>query len=244
MIGLQEKAHHSLDEFRKGKGSPLARHVSSSEPPTPVDDNDELAMLGGKTRLVKKEPSSPQIMDRSPTSRHPVVPLPLSASAGAHVDPNVLEYLSSFQSHHHHEQPPQSASSHNSYSDVDISPVSMYGMSTLPSTPFLPEPTSYISQSPTRSESLSQSMMQTQQPPSPTHLSHQPMMTNGNSLTSSFPQYFPVYDYGTSNMENGYGAPMLDGNPMPGQRRSSSGSPEANNMHSTWQDFVAGLSMN
>ncbi len=58
MLRLQEKAHMSLDDFRKGKGSPISRY-SAQDPQSPVDEDDELAMLGGKSRLVKKEPSSP-----------------------------------------------------------------------------------------------------------------------------------------------------------------------------------------
>lgn len=223
MLNLRERAHHCLDEFRKGRSPPTSRHGTLSEPPTPVDDNDELAMLGGKTRLVKKEPTSPLLLDRSPNSQNPVVPLPLPASVGAQVDPNVLEYLSSFQSHSHSSQ--HSAST---YSDVDISPVSIYGMSTI--SPFHSEPGTYGPQSP-----------QNVAPPLPGH--RQQVMSNG---TSSFPQYFPVYDYGMGSMENGYsnGVPILDGNPMRGQKRSSTGSPEANTMHTTWQDFVGGLVTN
>ncbi|KAJ7576797.1 hypothetical protein C8J56DRAFT_971614 [Mycena floridula] len=211
MQKLQAKAHMSLNEFRKGRSPTLSRH---GEPSSPVDENDELSMLGGKTRLVKKEPTSPLLINRSPNSRNPVVPLPLPSSAGAQVDANVLEYLSSFQSHHHHQpqRPPLSAGSHGSFSDADMSPVSMYGMSSLSS--FQSEPGSYGQSSGIHH--------------SPTHATH----SNGST---SFPQYFPVYDYGMSSMENGYGStPMLN---------CSSGSPEANTMHSTWQEFVDTLSM-
>lgn len=224
MLSLQQRAHHCLDEFRKGRSPPASRQSTILEPTTP-DETDELAVLGGRTRLVKKEPTSPQLLDRSPNSNHPVVPLPLAVSPGTEVDPNVLEYLSSFQSHSQASQ--LSASTQSTFSDVDISPVSMYGMSSLNS--FQSEPTTYVSHSP-------QNML----PPSPTQRQHH-VMTNGSS---SFPQYFPVYDYGLS-MQNGYGnmPPMLDINPAP-QRRSSSGSPEANMMHTTWQDFVAGAMVN
>ncbi|KAL0580576.1 hypothetical protein V5O48_001401 [Marasmius crinis-equi] len=203
-----------------------------SEPPTPVDDDDELAILGGKTRLVKKEPSSPQMIHRSPTSHNPVVPLPLPSSASANVDPNVVEYLRSFQPSH---DPP---SAHSSYSDgVDtISPVSMYGLTTLPgpASAFHSESSSYNVQG---SSLLSTS-------PSSRNGS-QNIGINGGSHGNGFPQYFPVYDYGSSAVGNGYtSAPMLDANPVPHQRRSSSGSPEQNSMHSTWQDFVTDMAMN
>jgi hypothetical protein len=236
MLNLQERAHASLDDFRKGKGSPMHRVNSMSEPGSPADENDELAMLGGRTRLVKQEPSSPLMIDQSPTSQHPVIPFPQSASVGFS-DPNVLAYLQSFQpSHHQRPQPaPLSATSHQSYSDVDVSPVSMYGMSSLSS-----QPGTYHSES--------NSYAQQQQPQSPfgqsSHHSSQQhgMMSNGHH-TNTIPQYFPVYDYGAGVMDTGYNAPqLLDTNPVPNpQRRSSSGSPDGNTMQSTWTEFVAGL---
>ncbi|KAG8220860.1 hypothetical protein J3R82DRAFT_2355 [Butyriboletus roseoflavus] len=101
MITLQKKAHISLNEFRKGKISPLARQLSShSEPGSPFEENDELSTLGGRTRLVAKKDSlspqsSPTVIDRSPTSSNPVVPLPL-ASGSNQVHPNVVDYLKTF----------------------------------------------------------------------------------------------------------------------------------------------------
>ena len=70
----------------------------------------------------------------------------------------------------------------------------------------------------------------------------QPMAHNMNG----FPQYFPVYDYATGVAENGY-SPVIETTAPAhvngtGGRRSS-GTPEAN-MHTTWNDFVAGLAMN
>lgn len=222
MLNLQERAHASLDDFRKGKGSPSNRlHSMSSEPGSPSDANDELAMLGGRSRLVKQEPSSPVLMDQSPNSLNPVIPFPQSASGIS--DPNMLEYLRSFQ---RSQQPPPPLSTHQSYSDVDISPVSVYGMSSVPSQPtFHSEPTSYVQQ---------------QQPQPPFNQPMQrPMMTNGHSAPS-IPQYFPVLDYNVMDTSS-YSAPMLEINPMPTQRRSSSGSPDGNIMQSTWTEFVAGL---
>jgi hypothetical protein len=106
MLGLREKAHLSLSEHRKGQVSPLARQLS--EPYSPDGGQDELAVLGGKTRLVAKKDSvsaasSPAVIDRSPTSLNPVVPLPLmSGSTHQAVDPNLVLYLQTFtnpQSH-------------------------------------------------------------------------------------------------------------------------------------------------
>lgn len=100
-MALQKKAHISLNEFRRGKISPLSRQLSNhSEPESPFEEDDELSTLGGKTRLVSKKDSlspqsSPAVVDRSPTSSNPVVPLPL-ASGSNHVHPNVVDYLKTF----------------------------------------------------------------------------------------------------------------------------------------------------
>jgi len=205
-----------------------------------------LAVLGGKTRLVKKEPGSPTLLDRSPTSHNPVIPLPLSPTTGSQVDPNVVEYLNSFQAHH--QQQPSSAGTSNSYSDVDVSPVSVYGMTALsgPSSPFHAEPNSFISQS---QSMASQSMLSHSASGHHHHQSsvqYSQNIMNGNHSNNSFPQYFPVYDYGAgSSMVNGYGsAPTLDANPAPGHgHRRGSGSPEQNMIPTIWQDFVDDLSM-
>lgn len=215
MLRLQEKAHISLDDFRKGKSSPLGRGGSASEPPTPVDDNDELATLGGKTRLVsKKETSSPPMIDRSPTSMNPVVPLPLSTGNGHQVHPNVLEYLRTFGPAQVPEPAPVPSS--------PFADVSMYGLSTVG--PYHVEPTAYQG-----------TQMQQQQQHSPQQQPQLSMMNGG-----SFPQYFPVYDYAQPGTENGF-SPMMENHV--GDRRRGSGTPEAN-MQTTWQDFVAGLGMN
>ena len=228
MLHLQEKAHNSLNEYRQGCGSPIGRSVS--EPLTPVSDDDELTMLGGTTRLVKKEPVSPQMSHRSPTSHNPIVPLPLPSSASTHVDPNVVEYLRSFQQNN------ATPSTHGAYSDGanTISPVSMYGMTSLQGTTnhFHSEPSTYNAQGTSLMSNAS----------GPSTRNHNGV--NGGSHSNAFPQYFPVYDYGTSAIQNGYpSTPMLDANPVPQQRRSNSGSPEQNSMHSTWQDFVS-MAMN
>lgn len=101
MITLQKKAHISLNEFRRGKVSPLSRQLSNhSEPVSPFEEDDELSTLGGKTRLVAKKDSfspqsSPAVIDRSPTSSNPVVPLPLTTGSNQ-VHPTVVDYLKTF----------------------------------------------------------------------------------------------------------------------------------------------------
>ncbi|KAJ7743140.1 fungal-specific transcription factor domain-containing protein [Mycena metata] len=237
MLRLQEKAHHSLEDFRKGKLSPAARRITPDSL-SPTEDNDELSTLGGKTRLVaKKEPVSPLMLERSPTSHNPVVPLPLSPSLNEQVHPSVLEYLNTFQ-------PPSAGPGPYSDVDVDLSPVSMYGMSAMQTSYHSDSGGSYVSHSPTQMESQ-QSMFNQNQSSSPhahngSQRSH--AMNNGATQNVSFPQYFPVYDYRTTNMNDGYASnvPILEVNPMPGQRRAS-GSPEGNMQSSIWQDFVGDL---
>lgn len=185
MLDLRVRAHECLDEFRKGNNG---RSGSALDALTPPNDNDELAILGGKTRLVKKEPGSPHMFG-SPNTHNPVVPLPLSPTASAH--PNVVEYLNSFQ----YQQQPTSASS-NSYSDDSISPVSTYGLSALPANPihdFHPESSGYQPATPT-----SQTMLQSGEPSSFQQQHQHSSSVNGSSGLASFPQYFPVYDYGSS----------------------------------------------
>ncbi|KAJ7453960.1 hypothetical protein B0H11DRAFT_265925 [Mycena galericulata] len=236
MLRLQEKAHHSLEDFRKGKLSPAARRITPDSL-SPVEENDELSTLGGKTRLVaKKEPMSPLMLDRSPTSHNPVVPLPLSPSLNEQVHPSVLEYLNTFQ---------QPSSGHNGYPDVDVdlSPVSMYGMSTI-ATSYHSDSTgsSYMSShSPTQMDTQQAMFHQNQSTHAHGGAQRPHTMGNGASTNASFPQYFPVYDYRTAGMSDGYGStPILDVNPMPGHRRAS-GSPEGNMQSSIWQDFVGDL---
>ncbi|KAF9221421.1 hypothetical protein BS17DRAFT_803536 [Gyrodon lividus] len=101
MVTLQKKAHLSLNEFRRGNMSPLTRQLSSqSESGLLFEEDDELSTLGGKTRLVAKKDSlspqsSPSVIDRSPTSLNPVVPLPLTSGSNQ-VHPSVVAYLRTF----------------------------------------------------------------------------------------------------------------------------------------------------
>lgn len=239
MLNLQRKAHYCLDEYRKGHGSPLTR-VDPSDPNSPAED-DELAVLGGKTRYVTKaEPSSPRLMERSPTSQNPVVPLPLPSTIQNDVDPNLVRYLQSFQPGHRSTHSQHSQSSYSEmqpaagaagYSDVDqLSPVSMYGMATM-QTPTFAEPSSYMQQSMQQNaQGSSQTMVDIPGP-------------------SSFPQYFPVYDYSTSSTMSGVGtngfghSPLMENaHPASQQQRKGSGSPEAN-LQTTWQDYVDSLAM-
>jgi len=257
MLNLQKKAHYSLDEFRKGR-SPITR----SEPPTPADDNDELSVLGGKTRLVaKQEPSSPTIMDRSPTSHNPVVPLPLSPSMEGQVHPSIWEYLDSFvpqqaqQVHNQNQGRDLSRQQSSSPTGIPSNPssysedVSMFGMSSLPTaSSFQTEPASYLVNRQAPGHQLSH-VRQASHPPQQMgnmQTSSAGPLTNG---ALSYPQYFPVYDYGNAitnggNYINGSGfgsSSVPEATLSHGQRRSSG--PHEGNMHSTWQDFVSEMAM-
>ncbi|KAJ7050553.1 fungal-specific transcription factor domain-containing protein [Mycena amicta] len=217
MLRLQEKARNSLEDFRKGKLSPSTRRISPDSP-LPSEENDELSTLGGKTRLVaKKEPMSPLMLDRSPTSHNPVVPLPLSPSLNEQVHPSVVEYLNTFQH-------PGGIGSYSDV-DVDLSPVSMYGMSAMS---YHSDPTgSFMSASPTQLDAQQQQAIF-------------PPRNGAVQQISSFPSYFPVYDYRTATMTDAYpsNAPILDMNPMPPGHRRASGSPDSNMQSSIWNDFV------
>jgi len=251
MLHLQQKAHYSLEEFRRGNTSTVGRY---SEPASPDNDNDELAILGGKTRLVAKiEPSSPQILERSPQSQNPIVPLPLSPTMQNHMDPSVVEYLQSFN-HPSSMSGPGSAGTQISpqgvtFTDVDLSPISAYGMTTINPQTYQQEPSSFMA------PSHQQQQQQGLQHGGPSHHSLNGSTIRdvtmggptggGSSQRNAFPQYFPVFDYGSGMMGNGTyptATPILDTPTPAGVQRRSSGSPEGN-MQTTWQDFVNTLQM-
>jgi len=239
MLQLQQRAHYSLEESRRGN-TIANRYPVGSEPVSPDHDNDELAILGGKTRLVAKVelPSSPNLMERSPNSHNPIVPLPLSPTMHHHMDPSVVEYLHSFG-------PPVAAQcggqggngpsdgSGNQMSmqqqnasfsaEVELSPVSVYGMTSMST------PTSYGAQDSLSYMSSSSPSHAQRRAGSSGHHQHHHQQHSGSShdggnsfcdvamgsstttsttnsvAVSSFPQYFSVFDYG-SGMMNGNGA--------------------------------------
>ncbi|TFK26171.1 hypothetical protein FA15DRAFT_637937 [Coprinopsis marcescibilis] len=220
MLHLRSKAHYSLKEHVKGNDAPISR-INPADPNSPTED-DELSILGGQTRLVSQmEPSSPRLLERSPTSQNPVVPLPLPSTLQSQVDPNLLQYLQSFGPSHSTSHS-QAGPSHN----VDMSPVSMYGMSSIQSPSYQAE-SSFMQQQ--------QQSMRTGGP-GPSARPTMEVSTNGGN----FPQYFPVYDYANPSANgNGFGSPLQENATAHGlQQRRSSGSPEAANLQTTWQDFV------
>ncbi|TFY72315.1 hypothetical protein EVG20_g695 [Dentipellis fragilis] len=222
MVKLREKAHLSLQAFRDGKSS-VSRNSSASEPQTSADEEDELFTLGGKTRLVaKKEPGSPSsispcIINHSPGSLNPVVPLPLANGPQDRIHPSVFDYLRTFV-------PPSGSNAHGelasarhdvfSESPGDRSLANFGAMDV------------HLTQLSNRYPTV----------PPPGGLSTQPQPM----LDLDFPQYFPVFDYGQTMVDTytPLGLPSEDRH-----RRTLSSTPEAT-MQGTWQDFVAQLSMN
>lgn len=230
MLRLQEKAQFSLKEYREGRGCPLNKSTMS---PSSVSENsleadDELSVLGGKTRLVKGEPSSTPPMEQSPNTFNPIVPLPLTPGMQGDMHPNVREYLHSF---------PNSKLPHSSSTVMDKTllygngpPLSTQGMTTGSDLPqFLPESMSFLPSPP---------MQSAQTPHQPQWTQQQPTMMNNmgpNQLgLNPFPQYFPVYDYSVMNGHGGpSSSPIMEHAATPPQ----SGSPEGN-MQTAWSDFM------
>ncbi|KIL65532.1 hypothetical protein M378DRAFT_161851 [Amanita muscaria Koide BX008] len=221
MQHLQQKAHLTMEEYERQRDSPASPFTKSI---IPANDNDELSILGGKTRLVgKREPLSP-ILDRSPNSHNPVVPLPLPSNA-SNFDPNVWEYLSSFSQEEQNGQqhlqmlPEQKGIGRNMYTDPE--PLSAFGAGPSTDVHYIPNNDSQM-RVVSSSQGVERSQVQRIQGPSAT----------------TIPPYFPVYDYGTSVMSGGHQQPMaLTSN---GNASQSSGSPT---MHTMWQDFVHHVAM-
>lgn len=223
MVRLQRKAQLSLAKFRNGNSNSLARPVFSAESAAHSDD-DELTTLGGKTRLVsKKEERSPLLQEQIPSqipSR--VVPLPLTTNEPS-IHPNVVEYLRTFA--------PTTADVAVAPHKQPLSDASIFHV------PSIPE-----SQYP--SLALFQQYPERQQFPEAPFQPRTPHTYSPLAPTTSdaFPQYFPVYDYGTGSMETHGDAFSSMHMNMPIVSRHDSNPPEEN-MHTTWQDFVTGLGM-
>jgi len=237
MRNLQAKAHASLAAYRN---SPPHVKSSPTESSSPADvQTSELNILGGRTRLVasKEKSMSPQLTDRSPTSLNPIVPLPLKQTDWQEdVHPSVLQYLRTFVPtpapaqqvggwtndqpmagpsnvgmHHMHQQSPSfDQHQHSQQQPHDLSPISTtFGQTT----------DMYQQQQQHQHQQQSMGMLM-------------------EGMVPSFPQYFPVFDYGLAGDPNAayVSSPSnsLDG----GDPRSYS--PEgAPSLQSTWQDFVA-----
>lgn len=175
MLNLRDKAHASLSQFRN---TPPARQGSLSDPTTPANDNDELSVLGGRTRLVaqKEKSVSPVLGSFSPISANPIVPFPIKQDLDAQTHPVVLEYLRSFASHGQSQQQPQPQSQ-------------------LPS-PF--EHTSFSEMTPISAGSSNFSSAGVP--------FHGPQQLSPLTMTQqALPQYFPVFDYGYAGSADAFG---------------------------------------
>jgi len=186
-------------------------------------DDDELALLGGKTRLCGRgsaptRPPSPVIIQQSPTSNNPVIPFPLKQGMEEHVHPTVLDYLRTFGPTRTPQPPPHiPAAATRASSSLFTSP-------TLPDTAALFDiATSY---------------------PSPPVSSPQTPGTLGgiNDSTldmSVFPTYFPVFDYGTSPNVGVLCSPIHLDSQMPEEQSCVRNTTPESTMQNSWQDFIA-----
>lgn len=221
MVKLREKAHASLQAFKEGKGSPLTRNGALSDGD---EEEDELSMLGGKTRLVGKgststRPVSPQIAQESPTSHNPVIPFPLKRGADENVHPTVLDYLRSFESTRT-PQPPHVGSAANCAGSM------LFTSSPLPdaAAAFFDIGTSYPSPVSVHSSA----------PQTPQTLG----LSESALDMSVFPTYFPVFDYGGSGGVGALCSPIHLDAQMPEEQGVRNTTPEAS-MQNSWQDLIA-----
>jgi hypothetical protein len=230
MIKLREKAHASLQAFKDGRGSPLIRTVTLSDGDISMED-DELATLGGRTRLVGKgsaptRPPSPVMLQQSPTSHHPVIPFPLKQGIDEHVHPTVLDYLRTFGPSRASQppQPPQPP-------PVPAPPTRVNSVLFTP--PSIPDATTFFDFAASYPSP----------PVSSTH-SSAPQTPRNVGLTdnldmSVFPTYFPVFDYGGSASVGALCSPIQLDSQMPEEQAVRNTTPEASTMQNSWQDFIA-----
>ena len=199
MQTLRQKAHVSLQEFREGKQSPLTSMLPYKplEGTPEADEVDELSKLGGKTRLISQKDSkagSPLLMTRSPNTQNQIVPLPLQPDSSTTIHPSVFDYLSTFPA------PSQGSRHDGQYQDREMFAVPSDGLYRFEddqqsfSSQQLPTPTSASS---TNANSL---VLPSPHPQPHAHQASQHQSHHGGgSGQPYFPQYFPVFDYGSSS---------------------------------------------
>jgi hypothetical protein len=232
MIKLREKAHASLQAFKDGRGSPLARTVTLSDADVTMED-DELAALGGRTRLVGKgsaptRPSTPVIMQESPTSHNPIIPFPLKQGIDEHVHPTVLDYLRTFGPSRA-SQPPLPVPV-----PVPITAPPSRANSMLFTPPSLPDATTFFDFA-TSYPSPPTSSSQSSAPQTPRNIA----LVDNSLDMSVFPTYFPVFDYGGSPGAGALCSPIHLDSQMPEEQHVRNTTPEASTMQNSWQDFIA-----
>ena len=245
MLRLREKAHMSLSAYRN---TPPSRANTLSEPSTPADEEDELNILGGRTRTVppKEKSMSPQLTERSPISQNPIVPLPLKQQDEQPVHPYVLQYLRTFVP-----SPPNGTSSMGagpSQAGPSQSSISMQNGAPVSPTHYQPQQTQHMQGLQSMSTGFGGPGIETYPQQQQPHQPHQPQQLPGlqmEGLNPMFPQYFPVFDYGHVG-SGGSGGDMFATSPMSldGEfgNTGRSYSPE-NTMQTAWQDFVAQMNM-
>jgi hypothetical protein len=229
MLKLRERAHTSLQAFRDGRGSPFVHSAALSDSDVSAEE-DELAMFGGKTRLVGKGSApptrapSPHIIQQSPSSHNPVVPFPLKG-VEEHVHPTVLDYLRSFgPSQNQAPQPPQPlpVASSNRVSSMLFTPPG----------PPLPDAAAFFDI--TASYPSPAGSAQSSAPQTPQTLG----LTDNALDMSVFPTYFPVFDYGGSTGAGILCSPIHLDAQMPEEQSVRNTTPEAT-MQNSWQDLIA-----
>ena len=207
MLNLREKARASLSQYRNSPPS------AQSEPATPVNGEDELSVLGGRSRLIasKEKSASPVIAELSPTTMNPIVPFPLKQEIDGQTHPMVLEYLRTFAAHSH------AGSSHHHHAQQQVPPSASYERTTFSdmapiSTGFNPS-TSFSGQSMATTSPLDQMAPQ------------------------QLPSYFPVFDYsGFVGPENTF-SQIVQMSPET-EILGRSYSP-GDNVQNTWQELVS-----
>ncbi|KAI0305952.1 hypothetical protein B0F90DRAFT_1623878 [Multifurca ochricompacta] len=221
MVKLREKAHASLRAFKDGKGSPIIHSGSLSDSDSLVEE-DELTMLGGKTRLVGQRSAptfsaSPVIIQQSPTSHNPVVPFPLKQGSDEHVHPTVLDYLRTFGPTRT-SQPSQVGSANRASSMLFTSSPLSDASAFFDITASYPSPTISV---------------QSSAPQTPQTLG----LTETALDMSVFPTYFPVLDYGGSGVGD-LCSPIHLSAQIPEEQSARNHTPEAT-VQNSWQDFIA-----
>jgi hypothetical protein len=227
MIKLREKAHASLQAFKDGRGSPLVRTIALSD--DALMEDDELAMLGGRTRLVGKgfsptQPPSPVLIQQSPTSHHPVIPCPLKQGIDEHMHPTVLDYLRTFGPTRSPQPPSHVPAAANRANCMLLTSPSLTD-----ATAFFDIGTSYPSPPVSSTQS---SAPQTPRPAPGLGL------TDNTLDMSVFPTYFPVFDYGGTAGVGALCSPTHLDSQFPEEHYVRNTTPEAT-MQSSWQDFIA-----
>jgi hypothetical protein len=230
MLKLREKAHASLQAFRDGRSSPLIRSATLCDSDMSGEE-DELTLLGGKTRLVGKGsaptcPPSPHIIQESPSSHHPVVPFPLRA-IDEHMHPTVLDYLRSFGP----SRTPQPQQLPQPQLVVSTS-ASANSMLFTPPAPPLPDPGAIFDIT-TSYPSPAVSVPSAPQTP----LKHG-LTENALDVSLSFPSYFPVFDYGGPTGAGILCSPIHLDPQIPEEQSVRNSTPEGT-MQSSWQDLIA-----